>query len=275
MIPAAFRLLCALALLGLGWPPADATAQGRPTPEAGVVVLDDHAAHDRIAALSLRDQRAALLPLIRATDGGCEDLSGAYFAGIDAAGRAYWDVRCQDRTAWRIAPSRDGGVADLILCPRQSGTCFQPLPRRPGDLGAMLQARCSAACELRSGPMRQACIARCLQGNEGVAGAGGGGGHDRYLAIFVVDLPRMTEGFRAGGRSAALAQQTARSACTAVASAAACRLAVAAFNACVAVVQVPNGLIHTATGMELDDAEREAQASCGRGATCHVTVSGC
>lgn len=283
-----FRWLCALALLGVIWPAADATAQGRPTPETSVVVQeqrvavapadrmarDDHPAHDRIAGLSVQDQRAALLPLVRATDGGCEALSAAYFAGIDAAGLAYWDVRCQDRTAWRIALSRDGGVADLLLCPRQSGTCFQPAPRVPGDLGVMLQARCSAACELRSGAARQACIARCLQGHESVAGVGGGGG-DRYVAIFVADLAGMTEGFLASGRSAALAQQTARSACAAVADAAACRLAVAAFNACVAAVQAPSGLIYTGTGLELDDAEREAQASCGRGATCQVVVSGC
>lgn len=85
----------------------------------------------------------------------------------------------------------------------------------------------------------------------------------------------MTEGFLASGRSAALARQTAQSACAAVADAGACRLAVAAFNACVAAVQAPSGLIYTGTGLELDDAEREAQASCGRGATCQVVVSGC
>lgn len=280
MIPAALRLLRALALLALAWPQPEAMGQGRPVTEPGAVPRqerpsgDDHPAHERIAGLSVQEQRAALLPLVRASDGGCEALTAAYFAGIDAAGLAYWDVRCQDRTAWRIALARDGGVADLILCPRQSGTCFVPAPRMPGDLGAILQARCSAACELRSGTARQACIERCLHGHEGIAGAGGGG-DDRYLAVFVADLPLMAEGFLAGARSAAQARQTAGSACAAVAGGRSCRLAVAAFNACVAVVQAPSGLIYTGTGMELDDAEREAQASCGRGATCQVVVSGC
>lgn len=288
MIPRALRLLCALAFLGAAWSPAEAIAQGRPAPDASVAVeeqrvavapadramRDDHPAHERIAALSVQEQRAALLPLIRATDGGCEALSAAYFAGIDVAGFAYWDVRCQDRTGWRLALSRDGGVADLVLCPRQASTCFVPVPRVPGDLTVMQRARCNAACELRSGPARQTCITQCLQGTEAIAGTGGGD-NDRYLAIFVAELPLMTEGFLAGGRSAALAQQTARSACAAVAGAEACRLAVAAFNACVAVVQAPDGLISTGTGIELDDAERDAQASCGRGATCQVIVSGC
>lgn len=288
MIPGVSRLLRVLALVGSFWSPADVAAQSPALPNAIVAVeeqrvaaaptdwvgRDDHPAHDRIAALSVQDQRAALLALIRATDGGCQSLSAAYFAGIDATGLAYWDARCLDRTAWRIALARDGGVADLILCTRQSSSCFLPVPRLPGDLGVIQQARCSAACELRSGAARQACIARCLQGNEAIAGTGGGD-NDRYLAIFIADLTVMTEGFLAAGRSAAAAQQAARSACAAVAGAGPCRPAVAAFNACVAVVQAPDGLISTGTGIELDDAERDAQASCGRGATCQVVVSGC
>ncbi len=288
MILALLRGLCTLALLGAVCSPVQAPAQGQPVPEASPPVQqprgtvpspsrgerDDHPGHERIAGLSVQDQRSVLLPLVRTTDGGCEAIAAAYFAGIDATGIAYWDVRCQDRTAWRIALARDGGVADLILCPRQPGTCFVPVPRLPGDLGAVLQGRCSAACELRSGAARQACIARCLLGNEGMAGPGGDG-HDRYVAIFVADLPVMTEGFLASGPSAALAREAARSACAAVAGAAGCRLALAAFNACVAAVQAPSGLIYTGSGSELDDAEREAQASCGRGATCQVVVSGC
>lgn len=288
MIPEAFRLLCVLASLASVWSPADTMAQNPPAPTADISVQeqrlavtptdraarDGHPTHDRLADLSVQDQLAALLSVIRAADGRCEALSAAYFAGIDAAGFAYWDVRCQDRTARRIAFPRDGGVADLIPCPRQPGTCFVPVPRVPGDLGAVQRARCNAACELRSGTARQACIARCLRGNEAIASAGGGD-NDRYLAIFVAELPLMTEGFLAGRRSAALAEQAAWSACAAVAGAEACRLAAAAVNACAAVVQAPDGLISTGTGIELDDAEREAQASCGHGATCHVIVSGC
>jgi hypothetical protein len=288
MTVAALRLLRMLVVVGCAWSPAPVKAQGQPAPPPSVAVeeqrvavapaargmRDDHPAHDRIASLSVQDQRAALLPLVRATDGGCEAIAAAYFAGIDATGLAYWDVRCHDRTGWRIALARDGGVADLILCGRQARTCFVPVPRVPGDLSVIQQARCNAACDLRSGAARQACIVRCLQGNEEIAGVGGGG-NDRYLAVAVADLTVMTEGFLAAGQSAAAARQAAGAACAAVAGAAACRLAVAAFNACVAVVQAPDGLISPGTGIELDDAEREAQASCGRGATCQVVVSGC
>ena len=115
---------------------------------------------------------------------------------------------------------------------------------------------------------------RCLQGNEAIAGIGGAG-VDRHLSVFVADMPLMLEGFLAGGRDAAAARESAVSACATVAGARACRLVAATINRCLAVVRGPDGQVVSGTGIELDDAEREARAACGAGEACQLVVSGC
>ncbi len=176
-----------------------------------------------------------------------------------------------------LAPVGDGdadATPEVLPCPTQTELCFLPAPRVTGDLGPLRNARCAAACELRAGAERQSCLTRCLSGTEGIA-ALGGMGSDRHIAVFVVDLPLMTEAFLAGARTAHGALDGARRACEAMAGGQPCRIAVSTINHCAAVVQAPDGQVSAGFGIELDDAEREARRVCGAGDACQVIISGC
>lgn len=234
-----------------------------------------NARHERLAGLAIPAQRDALRGLLGPVSEGCPSLSGAYFAGLDAEGAAHWDVRCGNRTAWRISlPADPAATPQVTPCPVQTELCFLPAPRVAGDLGTLRNARCVAACELRVGAERQSCLSTCLRGTEGIA-ALGGAGSDRHIAVFVVDLPLMTEAFLAGARTSGAAIEGARRACEAMAGGQPCRIAVSTINHCAAVVQAPDGQVSAGFGIELDDAERDARRVCGAGAACQVIISGC
>jgi hypothetical protein len=271
------RLLLLLLLLAgpaLGQAPAELDVFIRAPASLGIP-SGANARHERLAGLAIPAQRDALRGLLGPVAESCPSLSGAYFAGLDADGAAHWDVRCGNRTAWRISlPAEASATPQVTPCPVQTELCFLPAPRVAGDLGTLRQARCAAACELRAGTERQSCLASCLRGTEGIA-ALGGPGSDRHIAIFVVDLPLMTEGFLAGARTSNAALDSARRACEAMAGGRPCRIAVSTINHCAAVVQAPDSQVSAGFGIELDDAEREARRVCGAGAACQLIISGC
>lgn len=272
------RLLLLLLLLLAGPAPAQPAAELdvfiRAPGSLGIPV-GRNARHEQLASLAIPAQRDALRGLLGPVSGSCPSLSGAYFAGLDAAGVAHWDVRCGNRTAWRISlPADAAATPEVTPCPVQTELCFLPAPRLAGDLGALRNARCVAACELRVGAERQSCLSACLRGTESIA-ALGGPGSDRHIAVFVVDLPLMTEGFLAGAATPGGALNAARRACEAMAGGRACRVAVSTINHCAAVMQAPDGQVSAGFGIELDDAERDARRLCGAGAACQLVVSGC
>lgn len=272
------RLLLLLVLLLAGpasaQPPAELDVFIRAPGSLGIP-SGGNPRHERLAGLAIPAQRDVLRGLLAPVGESCPSISGAYFAGLDAAGAAHWDVRCGNRTAWRISlPGDADATPEVLPCPTQTELCFLPAPRVTGDLGPLRNARCAAACELRAGAERQSCLTRCLSGTEGIA-ALGGMGSDRHIAVFVVDLPLMTEAFLAGARTAHGALDGARRACEAMAGGQPCRIAVSTINHCAAVVQAPDGQVSAGFGIELDDAEREARRVCGAGDACQVIISGC
>lgn len=268
--------LALLAATGLAQAPAPAELDVFiRAPSSLGIPTGGNARHERLAALGIPAQRDTLRGLLGPVAESCPSLSGAYFAGLDADGAAHWDVRCGNRTAWRISlPADPAATPGVTPCPVQTELCFLPAPRVAGDLGTLRNARCAAACELRAGADRQRCLASCLRGTEGIA-ALGGPDSDRHIAIFVVDRPLMTEAFLAGARTAGIALEGARRACEAMAEGRPCRIAVSTINHCAAVAQAPDGQVSAGFGIELDDAEREARRVCGAGSACQVIISGC
>lgn len=234
----------------------------------------DNPAHDRLVGMTPAEQRGALRDFLGPERGRCPAVTGAYFAGLDRAGQAFWDVRCRAGLAWRLRLAPDGTAPAVLACPEDTELCFTPVPRSSQPREEIALARCTAACVLQDAPGRPACISRCLQGTESIAAAPGAG-PDRHLAIVVSEAPGLVQGFVAGGENALAAAAGARRACEAVARPATCRVVVTAVNRCVAAAQWQDGRVHVGIGTELDDAEARASQACGGRGACEIVTSGC
>jgi hypothetical protein len=234
--------------------------------------------HDALVELSLPAQREALRRLLHDAAAeartSCPGIHASYLAGLDPGRTAFWDVHCRGTGNWRLAIPPDDGAVVATACPRQVGSCFIPISQSGLDTRLVAEARCNAACELQSGALRQACMARCLQGTDSIAAAGAPG-RERHVVIYVVEQADLPEAVLIGGEDLAAARLQARRSCEAVPGATACREAIAVANRCAALVRSPGGSLFVGAALELDDAEATARQACPEGRLCEVVISGC
>jgi hypothetical protein len=230
--------------------------------------------HDRLAAMTTRQQNEALAGLLRGSHKICTTLLAVYFAGLDAMRTAFWDTRCDNGFSWRIAIPRDETAGSIAVCSALSATCFLPARRVLGDNAPLRRAQCSAACELQIGEVRQACVTRCLRGTEAVAGVGEPGA-DRHVALVVGEMATLTNGFLGSGTSSYSAAGAARELCVAMPGVHDCRISALAVNQCLALAQSSEGEVFVGRGAESGDAESDARHVCGSETNCQIIISGC
>lgn len=267
-------------------------------------------AHDALAARVDSDRRGELQRLVQGRGFACTAVLSAYFAGLDQARNAYWDVRCREGAMYRGAlPAARWGQPSFLTCGAQApapagGPCFQPVTAAitlaaASAGGGQAEGMCRATCATQPASAQNACIASCTSGTgmqRGQQVADQLPANSRFGAIYATVPPMAAIGFGNGETDRLAVNRSAVTACQRTAGRVPCLFVRELVNTCGAVAQAisrhPNAiamtsdpstqvlnLTATATGRTQREAEAGAMAQCEReqpiGAVCRIVAAGC